>query len=129
MYLKLLLNLLNKILKILCLNWIKIKIYWINIIIPNVILIYTKKNHRLICINNTCVGSPKCPEYEMVNGIINKCKILKYCDEIEGCIYKNVEDTDEECVESSKSTVSIFPIVSSILLGIVMLLILLCIIL
>ena len=81
------------------------------------------------CINNTCVGSPKCPEYEMVNGVINKCRILKYCDEVRGCIYKNVEDTDGECVESSKYTVSIFPIVSSILLGIVMLLILLCIIL
>ena len=95
--------------------------------------IYSCNEHSICfnynCINNTCVGSPKCPEYEKVNGIINKCRILKYCDEVRGCIYKNVEDTEGECVKSSKSTVSIFPIISSILLGIIMLLILLCIIL
>lgn len=52
------------------------------------------------CLNNSCVSISNCPEYEIINGKINKCKILKYCDEIEGCIYENIECKNGNCYES-----------------------------
>lgn len=52
------------------------------------------------CINNSCISISKCPQYETKDGKVNKCRILKYCDDYKGCIYEDTECKSGKCFES-----------------------------
>lgn len=62
---------------------------------PNETLCYSYE-----CVNNTFKPLFKCSEYLTINSEVDKCQVLKECDDLKGCVYESVECLTDKCHDS-----------------------------